>query len=177
MRGTVQACIRRLALGAALLTTALFPLIAAAPARANPGDLQMWGSSGRWRIVYAPGFCSAGIPDKDNNAGLMLSVLDGTGRFISVSKSVATLPQQVTIVLVLRDGTVQRIVTDWNADFVNGAHDVMGNHVLKEPETAALRTTTTLRVEGLDGYEPVTLAPGEVAAVLDNLDRCLRMQN
>lgn len=162
----------RLGLAAALASAAL-----AAPARADdPGAFQMWGSSGRWQIVSAPGMCSARIPDSDRNAGLMLSVLDGTGQFVSVSKAVPSLPQTVVIVLTLPDGSQQRIATDWNAEFKDGLHDVMGNHVLKPEEAEGLRGAATLNVEGLDGYEPVTLAPGEIKGVLDSLDRCMRMQ-
>lgn len=160
--------------GSGLAAAAVFA--AAAPALADPSEFQMWGSSGRWNIISAPGLCSAGVPDKDNNAPLMLSVLDGTGRFISVSRAVPDVPRQVTIVLTLSDGSQVRISTDMDPQPKDGLQDVIANHVLLPEETEALRKAGTLSVEGLPGYEPVTPAPGELAAVLNNLDRCMRMQ-
>lgn len=151
-------------------------LAAAAPTLADPSDFQMWGSSGRWNILSAPGLCSAGAPDKDNNASLMLSVLDGTGRFISVSRTVPDAPRQVTIVLTMPDGSQVRLPTDMDAQPKDGLQDVMANHVLLPDETLAVRRAETVSVEGLPGYEPVTPTPGELAAVLNNLDRCMRMQ-
>lgn len=163
---------RRIGIGAALLLAAF----TARPALADPNEFQMWGSSGRWNILSAPGLCSAGAPDKDNNASLMLSVLDGTGRFISVSRTVPSAPGQVTIVLTMPDGSAVRLPTDMDVQPKDGLQDVMASRVLLPEETLALRRAETVSVEGLPGFDPVKPAPGELAAVLNNLDRCMRMQ-